>query len=258
MRVHEVGRLAVALRCRRTIAAGGGDHRQTLEAIAHVGILLEEVLGGAFGLLEATRVNQVDDAVRRLIEAVNPRRRSGPLARAFGLAHEGGGALGRSGGLVALQTAPLVFLAAAAVTGIVAPDLGHHLLGGPRCTPLYRREAVRRVARHQSGVGRHCAGRRLPALRRMPRPRGLSAPAARRARDAEPGLREAREAFCCDEDDSRKRPTPASVSFLGRRVYLGAAAALACVLRLGPTPWRVSRLHALPGGSARTLARWHR
>jgi len=26
----------------------------------------------------------------------------------------------------------------------------------------------------------------------------------------------------------------------------------------GPTPWRVSRLHALLGVSARTLARWHR
>jgi len=52
--------------------------------------------------------------------------------------------------------------------------------------------------------------------------------------------------------------TPASVRFLGRKVYLGAIVLLACVLRQGPTPWRVARLHALLGVSARTLACWHR
>jgi hypothetical protein len=47
------------------------------------------------------------------------------------------------------------------------------------------------------------------------------------------------------EEGCRTRLTPVSVRFLGRRVYLGAIVLLACVLRQGPTPWRVARLHAL-------------
>jgi hypothetical protein len=48
------------------------------------------------------------------------------------------------------------------------------------------------------------------------------------------------------------------VRFLGRRVYLGVVVLLACVLRQGPTPWRVARLREHLGVSADTLARWHR
>ncbi len=62
--------------------------------------------------------------------------------------------------------------------------------------------------------------------------------------------------FCCDA--CRKRLTPPSVRFLGRKVYLGVVVLLAGVLRQGPTPWRVSRLRETLGVSARTLRRWHR
>lgn len=65
-----------------------------------------------------------------------------------------------------------------------------------------------------------------------------------------------RTSFCCDA--CRTRLTPASVRFLGRKVYLGAVVLLACVLRQGPTPTRVARLHDLLGVSRDTLARWHR
>jgi hypothetical protein len=65
-----------------------------------------------------------------------------------------------------------------------------------------------------------------------------------------------RTSFCCAR--CRKRRTPPSVRFLGRRVYLAAVVVLACVLRQGPTPWRVARLRDLLGVSADTLARWHR
>ena len=101
----------------------------------------------------------------------------------------------------------------------------------------------------QAGGCRRCAGRLDHAdYPRKPRggPATLSAAYEKRA------------SFCCDEDECRKRLTPASVRFLGRKVYLGAVVLLACVLRQGPTPWRVSRLHALLGVSALTLARWHR
>ena len=69
---------------------------------------------------------------------------------------------------------------------------------------------------------------------------------------------ETRTSFCCAVEGCRTRLTPVSVRFLGRRVYLGAVVLLACVLRQGPTPWRVTRLQALLGVSARTLTRWHR
>lgn len=65
-----------------------------------------------------------------------------------------------------------------------------------------------------------------------------------------------RTSFCCDA--CRTRLTPASVRFLGRKVYLGAVVLLACVLRQGPTPTRVARLRDLLGVSRDTLARWHR
>ena len=69
---------------------------------------------------------------------------------------------------------------------------------------------------------------------------------------------ETRTSFCCDADDCRKRLTPPSVRFLGRKVYLGAVVLLAGVLRQGPTPCRVARLRDLLGVSRDTLARWHR
>lgn len=50
--------------------------------------------------------------------------------------------------------------------------------------------------------------------------------------------------LCCAR--CRKRRTPPSVRFLGRRVYLAAVVVLACVLRQGPTRWRVARLRDLP------------
>ena len=67
---------------------------------------------------------------------------------------------------------------------------------------------------------------------------------------------ERRMSFCCAR--CRKRRTPVSVRFLGRRVYLAAVVVLACVLRQGPTPWRAARLRDLLGVSPDTLARWHR
>jgi hypothetical protein len=99
----------------------------------------------------------------------------------------------------------------------------------------------------QAGGCRRCAGR----LHRgdFPRkPRGGPADL--------PAAYETRTSFCCAR--CRKRLTPASVRFLGRRVYLGVVVLLACVLRQGPTPWRVARLRAVLGVSAETLARWHR
>lgn len=62
--------------------------------------------------------------------------------------------------------------------------------------------------------------------------------------------------FCCSEAGCRRRTTPPSVRFLGRRVYLAAVVVLMCALRDGVTPRRASRLRELVGVSVRTLERW--
>ncbi len=65
-----------------------------------------------------------------------------------------------------------------------------------------------------------------------------------------------RHSFCCAEDGCRKRRTPASVRFLGRKVYLGAVVALVTALRHGANARRAAELRRAIGASRRTLARW--
>jgi len=60
--------------------------------------------------------------------------------------------------------------------------------------------------------------------------------------------------FCCAQ--CRRRLTPASVRFLGRKVYLGAVVVLLSAMLHGPTPPRAKRLRELLGVSVRTLERW--
>jgi hypothetical protein len=62
--------------------------------------------------------------------------------------------------------------------------------------------------------------------------------------------------FCCDRDGCRKRATPPSVRFLGRKVYLGAVVILVAAMRQGPSPCRVRELSRLFGADRRTIARW--
>jgi len=69
---------------------------------------------------------------------------------------------------------------------------------------------------------------------------------------------EYRLSLCCAADGCRKRVTPASVRFLGRKVYLGAVVVLASAMRQGPTPTRVAKLHNLLGVDERTLRRWRK
>jgi len=62
--------------------------------------------------------------------------------------------------------------------------------------------------------------------------------------------------FCCAGDGCRKRVTPPSVRFLGRKVYLGAVVILVSAMRQGPTPRRVRELTELFGADRRTIYRW--
>ena len=64
---------------------------------------------------------------------------------------------------------------------------------------------------------------------------------------------------CCVRDPpkaDRKRMTPPSVRFLGRKVYLGAVVILISAMRQGPTPRRVHELARLFGVDRATVARW--
>jgi hypothetical protein len=62
--------------------------------------------------------------------------------------------------------------------------------------------------------------------------------------------------FCCDRDGCRRRATPPSVRFLGRRVFLGAVVVLVTALSAGLTGRRVAALQEQFGVSVRTLRRW--
>lgn len=66
-----------------------------------------------------------------------------------------------------------------------------------------------------------------------------------------------RHSFCCDEEGCRRRHTPASVRFLGRKVYVGFVVVLKTAMRHGLTAWRVEQLGlVLPDLDRRTLERW--
>jgi hypothetical protein len=71
-----------------------------------------------------------------------------------------------------------------------------------------------------------------------------------------PGEYRYRFSFCCDRDGCRKRVTPPSVRFLGRKVYLGAVVVLVSAMQQGPSPRRVSELSRYFDADRRTIARW--
>ena len=62
--------------------------------------------------------------------------------------------------------------------------------------------------------------------------------------------------FCCERDGCRKRTTPPSVRFLGRKVYLAAVVILVAAMRHGPSPRRVRELTELFEADRRTIVRW--
>ena len=97
------------------------------------------------------------------------------------------------------------------------------------------------------------ARRHVPAAAGCTRP---STPASPGAAMISPKQYGRRLSFCCDRDGCRKRVTPPSVRFLGRKVYLGAVVILVAAMRQGPSPRRVRELSQLFGADRQTIARW--
>lgn len=67
-----------------------------------------------------------------------------------------------------------------------------------------------------------------------------------------------RRSFCCGVEGCRKRATPRSLRFLGRKVYLGLTFVIAGVLGQGGSGVGTRQLQELLGVSRRTLQRWRR
>lgn len=83
----------------------------------------------------------------------------------------------------------------------------------------------------------------------------------RKPRGGPPGLPaeyELRESLCCCAVGCRRRVTPPSVRFLGRRVYLSVVVVLVPAMLHGVTDKRAAAMRELVGVSRRTLERWQR
>ena len=104
------------------------------------------------------------------------------------------------------------------------------------------------LAREAGAAGCRCCGGRLHQACYPRKPRGAQCPLG-------PSYRQ-RFSFCCAT--CRRRTTPCSVRFLGRRVYLGVVMTLACTLSAGVSLRRAGVLTASLQVPLRTLQRWRR
>lgn len=93
----------------------------------------------------------------------------------------------------------------------------------------------------------HCGGR-LHVADYPRKPRGLREPLS--------ADYQRRLSFCCAREGCRRRTTPPSVRFLGRKVYLGVIVTLVTALRHGLTERRRQRLIEELDLWPQTIARW--
>jgi len=62
--------------------------------------------------------------------------------------------------------------------------------------------------------------------------------------------------LCCCQDGCRKRKTPPSVRFLGRKVYLGVVVVMVSAMMHGASESRLKRLQQILPIDRRTLKSW--
>lgn len=127
----------------------------------------------------------------------------------------------------------------------------HELLGDTRLYELLQRVDVDLAGEAQRRGCAHCGGP-LHVSNFPRKPRGEELPETLSEQYAQ------RLSFCCGQEGCRRRTTPPSVRFLGRRVYLAAIVVLVTGLRHGATGSRAEALggHLSSRISRRTLSRW--
>jgi hypothetical protein len=239
------------------VAAKLVNEAEAGQSIIGVGKAFKERPGGRFRFVELCSLDEIEDgvgcdgeggvAVVAEAEMIVGRRRR----------DSGEGLDCRLG--IRGEAAALVLLAAAAGAGIIAPDLGHISTSEGR-VPLYQTLlADARLHRVLLAIDEDLAAEC--------RTRGCGACGGalhsawfrRKPRGGPAELGEAfdrRFSFCCAERECRKRATPSSLRFLGRRIYLAVVVTLVWALELGATAGRLRRLSGIPGIDRRTLARW--
>ena len=109
-----------------------------------------------------------------------------------------------------------------------------------RSTAIWRRSAAPRAAPECGGV--------LHTANYPRKPRGRPVALGEE--------HDRRFSFCCAVDGCRNRATPASLRFLGRKVYLAVIVTLIAAMRDGLTERRVGKLAETIGVDRRTVARW--
>ena len=242
------------------IAAGFADHAEAVVAIMDIGKAREQLVSGLFGGIEIAFLDHVDHRVGRLGQFVEFVVFLNTVGQ-WGLARRHRGRpCGTGGGLVTGHAALLVFLAAAAGTGIIPSDFDHPARFLQRTPPVY--QAVLADAKFHEQL--LAFDRDIAASVRAERCRRCggalhSGSYARKPRGGPTGLgpeHAERFSFSCAVDGCRKRATPPSLRFLGRHVYLATVVTLISALMLGTTPSRLARLSVVPGLDRRTLARW--
>ena len=122
----------------------------------------------------------------------------------------------------------------------------HTLLHDPKLHTLLTEADEERAARVRA-AGCFCGGR-LHSARYPRKPRGIP----RELRQ----VSYRRHSFCCNLDGCRRRHTPQSVFYLGRRVYLGAVMLLATAMRCAVSGCALRELCEVLGVPRATLDRW--
>ncbi len=117
------------------------------------------------------------------------------------------------------------------------------LLADGRLFKLLEKTDADLAARAEKGGCEHCGHGKLHRGDYDRKPRGG------------PGW-DKRRSFNCAKDNCRKRKTPPSVRFLGRRVYVGVVVVLVSAMMHGLVAHRVERLRQELGIDERTLKRW--
>jgi hypothetical protein len=124
--------------------------------------------------------------------------------------------------------------------------VSHILLHDPKLHILLTEADEERAARVRAG-GCFCGGA-LHSARYHRKPRGIP-PELRR-------VTYRRHSFCCNLDGCRRRHTPQSVFYLGRRVYVGAVMLLGTAMRCAVSGRALRELCEVLGVPRATLDRW--